>query len=117
MVSLLKLARICRYGVLGFVILKEILGPVDIQPPLATLAHFRPLTARFFSSTSSTSRKIRLPEDKNVLRVPRKAEGQQTSEAFSAYGKALNEGALDGDGQILRVEVISGLGISEDDKP
>jgi len=66
--------------------MKACLGPVEIQPPLATLAHFRPLAARFFSSTSSTSRKIRLPEGKNVLRVARKVESQQ---ALAELGQAI----------------------------
>ena len=79
--------------------MKACLGPVEIQPPLATLAHFRPLAARFFSSTSSTSLKIRLPEGKNVLRVARKVECQQAqvaelSQDISREPSALHHGSF-----------------------
>ena len=54
------------------------LGPVNIQPSVATLVHFQPLEAKFSSSTGSTKRKIPLPESENVLRVSRMAECPQT---------------------------------------
>jgi vitamin K-dependent gamma-carboxylase-like protein len=52
----------------------DLLGRVDIQPSLPTLAHLLPLKPKFFSSTPGTSRKIPTPESTNVLRVARKAE-------------------------------------------